>query len=50
MSETPPKISRPAPLIGEHGYEILEEFGYTVNEIEEFEKNKIITVEKTSDE
>ncbi len=50
MSETPPKISRPVPLIGEHGYEILEEFGYTVNEIEEFEKNKIITVEKTSDE
>ena len=50
MSETPARISKPAPLIGEHGYEILEEFGYTVSEIEEFEKNKVITVERISDE
>ena len=46
MSETPPKITRPAPLIGEHGYEILEEFGYTVNDIKEFENEKIISVER----
>ena len=50
MSETPARISKPVPLIGEHGYEILEEFGYTVSEIEEFEKNKVITVERISDE
>ena len=36
----------PAPLVGEHGYEILQEFGYSVNEIEEFENEKIISVER----
>ena len=46
MSATPPKITRPAPLIGEHGYEILEEFGYSVNDIKEFENEKIISVER----
>jgi len=46
MSETPPKITRPAPLIGEHGYEILKEFGYSVNDIKEFENEKIISVER----
>ena len=46
MSETPPKITRPAPLVGEHGYEILEEFGYSKNEIEKFENEKIISVER----
>jgi crotonobetainyl-CoA:carnitine CoA-transferase CaiB-like acyl-CoA transferase len=46
MSETPPKITRPAPLIGEHGYEILEEFGYSVNDIKEFENENIISVER----
>ena len=46
MSETPPKITRPAPLIGEHGYEILEEFGYTVNDIKEFENEKNISIER----
>jgi len=46
MSETQPKITRPAPLVGEHGHEILGEFGYSQNEIEDFEKEKIITVER----
>ena len=46
MSETPPKITRPAPLIGEHGYAILKEFGYSVNDIKEFENEKIISVER----
>ena len=46
MSETPPSITRPAPIVGEHGYEILQEFGYSVNEIEEFENEKIISVER----
>ena len=46
MSETQPKITRPAPLVGEHGHEILGEFGYSQNEIEDFEKEKIITIER----
>ena len=46
MSVTPPEISRPAPLVGEHGYEILKEFDFTQEQIEQFEKNKIITVDK----
>ena len=46
MSETPPAITRPAPLVGEHGYEILNEFGYSLNEIEKFEIEKIISVER----
>ena len=50
MSETPPKITRPAPLIGEHGYEILEEFGYSSSEIEKFENDKIISVERIKNE
>jgi crotonobetainyl-CoA:carnitine CoA-transferase CaiB-like acyl-CoA transferase len=50
MSETPPKITRPAPLIGEHGYEILEEFGYSTSEIEKFESEKIISVERVNNE
>jgi crotonobetainyl-CoA:carnitine CoA-transferase CaiB-like acyl-CoA transferase len=45
MSETPPKISKPAPLVGEHSYEILQEFGYSIDEIKQYEEEKIITVE-----
>ena len=45
MSETPPKISKPAPLVGEHSYEILKEFGYSIDEIKQYEDEKIITVE-----
>jgi len=33
MSETPPEISRPAPLIGQHGREILAEYGVPEDEI-----------------
>ena len=36
MSATPAEIRRPAPLIGQHSREILEEFGFCVNEVEEF--------------
>ena len=36
MSATPAEIRRPAPLIGEHSREILEEFGFSDAEVEEF--------------
>lgn len=37
FSETPQRISRPAPLLNEHAAEILKEFcGYTESEISEF--------------
>ena len=34
LSETPPAIDRPAPLVGQHGREILAEFGVPAAEIE----------------
>ena len=46
MSETPPTITRPAPLVGEHAYEILGEFGFSETEIKNFEKEKVVTVER----
>ena len=36
MSATPAEIRRPAPLIGQHSREILEEFGFSDAEVEEF--------------
>ena len=36
MSVTPAEIRRPAPLIGQHSREILEEFGFCASEVEEF--------------
>ena len=46
MSETPTKISKPVPMIGEHGYEILKEFGYSEDEIKNFIKDEIMSLEK----
>ena len=46
MSETPTKISKPVPMIGEHGFEILREFGYLDDEINKFVKDEIMSVEK----
>jgi crotonobetainyl-CoA:carnitine CoA-transferase CaiB-like acyl-CoA transferase len=34
LSETPWRISRRAPLLGEHNAEVLSELGYTANEVE----------------
>ena len=34
MSETPGEIKRGSPLIGEHTYEIMQEAGYSQDEIE----------------
>ena len=47
MSETPTKVSRPVPMIGEHGFEILKEFGYSDDEINSFIKNEIMSIEKS---
>jgi hypothetical protein len=46
MSETPGAITRPSPMIGEHGPEILKELGYDEMAIENLLKDKIISVEK----
>ena len=46
MSETPGAITRPSPMIGEHGPEILKELGYDEAAIENLLKDKIISVEK----
>ena len=46
MSETPTKISKPVPMIGEHGYEILKEFGYSEDEIKNFIRDEIMSLEK----
>jgi crotonobetainyl-CoA:carnitine CoA-transferase CaiB-like acyl-CoA transferase len=44
MSETPATIDRPAPLVGQHGREILAEFGVSSDEIAALEKAGDMTV------
>ncbi|MHB1952441.1 MAG: CaiB/BaiF CoA transferase family protein [Sulfobacillus sp.] len=44
MSETPAAIDRPAPLVGEHGREILREFGISADEIAALEADGDMTV------
>lgn len=46
MSETPGTISRPSPLLGQHGPEILRDLGYTDTQIADFETSNIISVER----
>jgi len=46
MSETPGQISRPSPMIGEHGVDILEEIGYDKEAIERLVSENIISIEK----
>lgn len=46
MSETPPAIERPAPMVGEHGREILAEFGYSAEEIDALETSGDMTIER----
>jgi formyl-CoA transferase len=42
MSETPPTIDLPPPLLGQHTAEILQEFGYSQTDIERFKQAKVI--------
>lgn len=44
MSETPATIDRPAPLIGQHGREILAEYGLSETEIADLEASGDMTV------
>jgi crotonobetainyl-CoA:carnitine CoA-transferase CaiB-like acyl-CoA transferase len=46
MSETPGQISRPSPLIGQHGPEILRELGFSETEIQNLIRDRIISVEE----
>lgn len=46
MSETPPEISRPAPLVGQHGREILAEYGLSTDEIRALEAAGDMTVQE----
>ena len=46
MSETPGRIRRPSPLIGEHGPEILTELGFNETDIKRLIDEKIISIEK----
>jgi crotonobetainyl-CoA:carnitine CoA-transferase CaiB-like acyl-CoA transferase len=46
MSETPPAIRRPAPMVGEHGPEILAEYGVPADRIAALEAAGDMTVER----
>ncbi len=48
MSETPATIERPAPLVGQHGREILAEFGFSKNEIAALEASGDMTVDEAA--
>jgi crotonobetainyl-CoA:carnitine CoA-transferase CaiB-like acyl-CoA transferase len=39
LSRTPGKVSRPAPVLGQHTREVLEEFGFSAAEIESLVKS-----------
>jgi formyl-CoA transferase/CoA:oxalate CoA-transferase len=42
MSETPARIRRPSPQLGEHSEEILRNLGYSLDEIRELKGKKVI--------
>jgi len=42
MSETPARISRPSPQLGEHSEEILKTLGYSPDEIRELKEKRVI--------
>ena len=46
---SPGSVRMPSPLIGEHGPEILEELGYTPEQIQEFLEAGVISVEALSE-
>mgnify|MGYP000008665460 CR=1 FL=1 len=45
MSETDPKIERPAPLLGQHNSEVLAEYGYDEEEIAELVERGVLVSE-----
>lgn len=45
MSATPGSIRRPAPLVGEHGREILSEAGYDAATLDKWQQSGLITVQ-----
>jgi formyl-CoA transferase len=50
LSETPARLSRPAPLYGEHSAEILREAGYADAEIQQLTEAGVVIVGATSQE
>ena len=46
FSETPGSVNRPAPLYGEHNAEVLSEFGFTSDEIAEFQSSGAVRADK----
>ena len=47
MSETPTKVSRPVPMIGEHGFEILKSLDIQMMKLKVLLKNEIMSIEKS---
>ena len=45
MSETPGRIRLPAPMIGQHGREILEESGYTSEAIDQMLEDGVLFIQ-----
>jgi len=45
LSETPGDISKPSPLLGQHGAEILSELGYDEQQITELHQNNVISID-----
>ncbi|GFN22272.1 CaiB/BaiF CoA transferase family protein [Thermanaeromonas sp. C210] len=46
LSRTPGAIVRPAPTLGQHTYEVLQEIGYSEAELKELEAEGVITPKK----
>jgi len=42
FSETPGKVQRPGPMLGEHTTEVLLEIGYTKEQIDDFKAKKLV--------